>query len=125
MDSVVLPTRHSSTTTSVQSPPRMVRTASECSKNPPISLAKMAGRSSASRSSTSSSTLSLSAHYGSLTSPGRKKLANDFKNISVAFSPMITPLDNYYHNLEPAGMAGVYWRHYKAFTTVGEKVKLL
>lgn len=117
MESVVLPTRHSSTIASVS--PRIVRTTSECAKNPSINFA---ARSSASRSSTSSVALNLSAQHSSLTSPSRKKFPANLANFSVEFSLMVTPLDNYYYNLEWAGMAAIYWRHYKAFTTVGEKV---
>lgn len=119
MDSILLAACHSSTTSAAPSPPRMLRTASECSKNPSsISTSLMAARSSASRSSTSSSTLSLCAAHTPLSSGYKKNIA-DF---SAVFLPSVTPLDNYYHNLQPAGMAAVYWRHYTAFTTIGEKV---
>lgn len=47
---------------------------------------------------------------------------NSFINLNVLTLPSITPLDNYFHNLNPVGIVSLHWKHFKAFTTIGEKV---
>ncbi|KAI1728401.1 protein kinase domain-containing protein [Ditylenchus destructor] len=66
-------------------------------------------RGSAARSSTTSS---------STTSLQLGKQSNAAASPPV---PSSTPLDNSYQNLNPAGQVAVHWRHFTAFTTIGEK----
>lgn len=45
-----------------------------------------------------------------------------FVNLNVIKLPSITPLDNHFHNLNLVGIVALHWKHFKAFTTIDEKV---
>uniref|UniRef100_A0A915DEV7 Protein kinase domain-containing protein n=1 Tax=Ditylenchus dipsaci TaxID=166011 RepID=A0A915DEV7_9BILA len=60
---------------------------------------------------------------GSTSSSGTASLLlpNRPMTCSPSTVPTVTPLDNSYKNLNPAGQAAIHWRHFTGFTTIGDK----